>query len=470
MAGGIAPDFNWGSQLAQIFMASRDRRRADREQEQRMKLADLAFQREQDAQERASLEPEALEAYTTRGDGKMLQVVNPQLYTQLENANASRLAELATQRRQDAETQAKLTQSGREREQAKREKTARFQQYAARMLQQNPQAAPQVLGQAKVLADRGEIYAFDLPDQAPTPDVAHQVQMDADASAAAAGLKQDEVPLDEIAKQVIHGQGLHPGTPGFQAAYQKALEEEERRKIARAKAGATSVNVGDGRAGPTTPVQTAQQNAIIEAQGTLETIGDLKRLATDPKTGQVNYGQFLGLGNKAEKWTLDAIASIDPSALPPDKQERLSKFSEFRSVLDKYRSEEFKRLLGSAQTDGEIKNLINSVISGDMNSPQFGAAINNLERVTNRSMRIAQEVLSKGIALGTPEYKREFSRLEQIAKSSEKSGTTSSGAASPQQQKSATPQPPPPGAVTRTDPATGETRVWDAAKKAWVPL
>ncbi len=265
MAGAWQSNDRWGTDLAQIFLQARAQRSAEREQSQRMKMQELAMQRERDEMERTALEPEAIAAYQQRGDGQMLQVVNPKLLQELEKDRAA-------QQRLATEAQAKAAQTHAAAEQAKREKTARVQQYAARMLQQNPEAAQQVLGNVKQMADRGEIYAFELPEAAPTPDVARRVQVDAEAASAAAGLKQEEIPLDDIAKRVIYKRKLRPGMPGFPEAYAAEEREIQRQELAARKAGATSVNVGTGQSGIESGTKAQFEKDIVTSNDLLKRI------------------------------------------------------------------------------------------------------------------------------------------------------------------------------------------------------
>jgi hypothetical protein len=208
--------------------------------------------------------------------------------------------------------------------------------------------------------------------------------------------------VSELSQKVTEAFGFPQGTPEHQREMQKLMAKQ---------GGGTTINLNNGFAGPSKKTQADQEDALLAGQETLDVIDELRGLATN-EAGQVDFSQFHGKVPRAKKWLLSELDDWDPGLVPEDSRPWLDKASAYRSVLDKYRSEEFKRLLGSAQTDTEIKNLINSVLSADMGSRQFSAATDKLEERTNRAMAVARKVLSKGIQVGTPEYRKAFREEE----------------------------------------------------------
>ena len=318
-------------------------------------------------------------------------------------------------------------QKAKQEEAEKRDKlTGVLQGQFAAKLQQSPDLAPSIQQHVDKLVKAGKINPIQLPGfgeqpvapglQGPPgmgidPQQMQQFVTEAQAGAAMRGEKPDELPHDEASRRVLN-RGIARGTPEYVPAYNAALAELEAEGRGRAKASAANFNVNTGRADVTKKTQGDQEDQLLAGRETLDMLDELKGLAVNPKTGKSDFSQFQGKLPRAGRWVLAELDDIDPSLVPEDSRPWFNRAQAYRATLDKYRSEEFKRLLGSAQTDTEIKNLVNAVISADMSSTQFEQAIDTLERRTKRVMATAEEVLSKGLRVGTPEYRKAFRDVE----------------------------------------------------------
>lgn len=186
---------------------------------------------------------------------------------------------------------------------------------------------------------------------------------------------------------------------------QAKIAEEERRSKLRVKerrAGRTVVQVG--RDEPTTSRRGQEQTRLSDARQTMEFIDDIKALG-DP-------GQFLGFMRRAEYWISDVrrqAKDVPPLSallgdLSPAERAQYEKASEFRGIVKRYRALELKRLIGSAQTATEIKNLAGSLLDVNMSDLEFQVALERLERETRRVEAAASEAISKGYKVGTKDH------------------------------------------------------------------
>lgn len=283
--------------------------------------------------------------------------------------------------------------------------------YYARLLRERPQDAERIGAAARQHGIEIENPAtLTLPGgeryTGPFDHNAAAMRLEGEAAGGLGAPKPENSPearMSAFARQLIDA-GVPQGSEQFNAAMRR-YNEAQLVRMEREPKGMT-INVG-GEAAP--KVKADQQQALIDVMQTSAMLDDLEELAIDPQTGQVNFGQYLGI-NRAKQWTLAQLDKI--GAVPDSERPQFERAQQFRAVLDKYRSEEYKRLLGSAQSEAEIKNLVNSVISADMGSTQFSQAFAALRRATARNERIAQRVLREGFDLGTAEYRRRFAELE----------------------------------------------------------
>lgn len=402
-----------GSRIVNAFNQGRARRQqADmlKLQEQRAKI-DLEREKQQLEQgrydaERQQLLPEARASY---------QQGRPQMLQQLAPEEAQGLAE----------QQAKAADAAAQR-------SAQVKRYVAQGLQAGklkPEQAQQILQKYGGEPDLGPFG--NAPSVDPT-------QLEAAATArlgAQAGPKQLQ-PTGDLAT-FLQVSGMRVGDPGLKEAY-------NRWRIQGKKAGATQVSIGDA----SRKTRADQEAELITAMETSGSLDELQRMATPQGANAPDWGQFLGGRQQAGAWLINKADKWIPSAVSSENREQASRINDFRAVLDKYRAEEYKRLLGSAQSEAEIKNLVNAIISGDMSPAQFDSAFQALRKATARSERIAREVLGKGFDLGSPGYRREFSRQERAERAGEQRGGASDGSVG----------------ARRT--VNGETRVWDGSQ--WV--
>ena len=183
------------------------------------------------------------------------------------------------------------------------------------------------------------------------------------------------------------------------AQQQSAFRTRERR------AGRSQVNVSTGTSELGAAQTGREQERLVDARQVMRFIGDIKALG-DP-------AQFLGYMRRAEFWMKDKQRKAKDVPLLGDILGNLStaermqyeKASEFRSIVKKYKSLEYKKLIGSAQTATEVKNLADSIISVDMSDTVFRRNLELLERETKRIAQAAEDALAHGYKLNTKEFR-----------------------------------------------------------------
>lgn len=175
---------------------------------------------------------------------------------------------------------------------------------------------------------------------------------------------------------------------------------------AKAEAGAprmTMVNGEPTAVGATTATLNAIQKSWIEDDQRLSMLEDIEALGP--------ADEFLGLWNNVAFWGLekaDQVGSLQH--LSPGLQAKFDKISEARAIINKYRSEEFHKLIGSAQTPTEIEGLIDSILNTKMSPRQFTIAMKNLRKVTTRHIMAAEEAMTEGLRLNKHLTPQEFQR------------------------------------------------------------
>jgi hypothetical protein len=180
----------------------------------------------------------------------------------------------------------------------------------------------------------------------------------------------------------------------------------------KSKAPSTTLNVGGTGAEASKQTRHSQETALLKANDLGAMLDQLDEIATD-QSGNVNFGQFLGVVPKGKAATLNFMASLDESLVPEDQRPWLQRANDFRATIGEYRSQEMHDLLGSAQSAREIANTVDFLLSADMNGPKFRAGYAQLRRKVNRARNVASMVLAENIPVGTPEYRKRFAELEQ---------------------------------------------------------
>lgn len=178
------------------------------------------------------------------------------------------------------------------------------------------------------------------------------------------------------------------------------------------KPAGTVVNVGGTGTEASKQTRHTQETALLKANDLGAMLDQLDEIAADP-SGNVNFGQFLGVVPKGKAATLNFIAGLDESLVPEDQRPWLQRANDFRATLGEYRSQEMHDLLGSAQSAREIANTVDFLLSADMNGPKFRSGYAQLRRKVSRARNVASMVLAENIPVGTPEYRKRFTEIEQ---------------------------------------------------------
>jgi hypothetical protein len=193
---------------------------------------------------------------------------------------------------------------------------------------------------------------------------------------------------------------------------QKIDELVDSKSKARGKANTVvNVNASDLTAG----MQKQMQQDVVEASDTLRRLNIIKMAATDPVTGEADFGNYLGYGSNAKgKWLnfRDKLPSwIDWTKPSESDRQWLSKYNVVRASVMAMRAEEFHRLIGGAQTPVEIENLVDSFLNMDMSPEQFKVVFNQIMATTQDLIDARREVLKNGIKYATAEYDQAVDKL-----------------------------------------------------------
>lgn len=383
----LAEAFSGAAQMARVKMAIDDR------------------QRQLDANlKRAQAVKQYLGEGDKPGDPTALMLADPELYDRLEGRRLG-----AEKQRMEMQTQAMAQR------QDFAQQRALIAGRVGKAMQQNPQAYQAA---RRYMAESGYYSPEELPPVEFSPEQAKIFSQQLLGMGQAAGMEMPEAgkPPPEFTRAALdlgYGAGSPKGTV-FDAWSDPGIKQAISRQLA-ASATRGQVNVTavmGGHADPKNKIITEQQEKLLQGRQTLMILDELKTLATDPQ-GQQDFQQFLGYLPKAEYWTLNKLSKLSADLVPQGAVPWLTRMATFTAILDKYKAEEYHRLLGGAQTSVEIKNLVNAVLNSDMGSIQFTAAMNALERLTNISMQLATEVHRSGVPLGTSEF---ASRLDKTVK------------------------------------------------------
>jgi hypothetical protein len=300
---------------------------------------------------------------------------------------------------------------------------ANVKRWAAQAIDARPESAPQVM---EMLRRRGVEFddpamSVQLPDEPPIQALpesfdprATAASLQGDAAGILGAPRPEDIDKPKITNDMVEFMaisGLKPGDPAFGQQFDRWLTK-------MTKSRATSVNVGvdTGRQEAVQAVKSEQQKELINTMNTTSMLDELEAMATPEGAAKPNWAQFLGGGAQTKGAIVNKLDKWAPSLVGSGDRAQVERLNEFRAVLDKYRSEEYKRLLGSAQSEAEIKNLVNAIISADMSPAQFGEAFKTLRRATARAEGIAKQVLGEGFEVGSPEYRKRYSELEAGAK------------------------------------------------------
>lgn len=214
-------------------------------------------------------------------------------------------------------------------------------------------------------------------------------------------------------------QPKQPGPTGDMIEYAAAKNDPglARYLERQARAKATQVNVGHSElaGGP----KGKFQEDIASGEELLADIADLKALATPEGADRPDYSQFLGLRNKAKNFTLNAIADMSPESLDPDTLNQLGLAREFREGADQIYLKAKKNITGVSAGQAELREIRGTVLNSDLNSPEFSASIDKLERVTARNNDIKRRLLDEGIDLKSEAGRQRFSSEIQKARQAE---------------------------------------------------
>jgi hypothetical protein len=358
---------------------------------------DKAFaEQHQKAQEKALL-VKARQSMA-KGDTTLMEIYFPEEYGK----------SLANQEAQQKFNQAQIDQTNET-----ERNTANIQKFVSEQLAKDPSSAPDLQVYIDNLARNNQIRAFQIPGHTLPPDLAgpqmeptqEEIQkLGRGAAMSLAMTPQKQKDITTLQQNLIAA-GLEPGTPMFQRKLMELIENDSKKG---------TINLNTGTATATAGTRAEQEEALLEAQDQIEMLGELDRLAgADPERGiPPNFSKFLGVFPQGKKTLLAGLESINPNLVPEDHKAWLQDMSRFRSIVDEYRSGRFNKLLGSAQSAAEVRNLANAVLSADMGTTQFMETKARFEQVLKRKVAVAEQVLSEGIPLGSLGYRKRFGELE----------------------------------------------------------
>ena len=331
------------------------------------------------------------------GDPTALRDLNPEEWSKLETQRVQRTA-----MRQDAEMKARQNQL--DMVETYRRKTldqSKALLGSLSMAQQDPAKW------ASVAVEPGSLDPNDPPPKAQIAGFIDQQK------ATVASL--DDPKLSSDVAELLQAEG-YAGREAFglqdPAVQQKIGLMVRQKGAARGKAGTiVNVNASDLTMG----MQKQMQQDVVDASDTLRRLNIIKMAATDPVTGEVNFGNYLGYGSNLKgKWLnfRDKLPSwIDWTKPSEEDRKWLGKYNVVRMAVMAMRAEEFHRLIGGAQTPVEIENLIDSFLNMDMSPEQFKVVFEQIMATTQDLLDARREVLRNGIQYATAEYDQAMDKL-----------------------------------------------------------
>lgn len=384
---------SFGIDLPSIIQAAQQTRRSQLERQA------MERQASHDAQMQ-----DAVRGYNAGSKGQLAEI-DPQMYQQLEKG----AADLALRRAQTSGEQSQLQAGQQKAALDLHRNTARAMALAAKLVKANPGRWPQVRQGLMQQAQQGMISQLDLPEQL-TPELMQQVdqlsQMDL---AVLDPQKAEEQPIDEVAKRVMLGKGLRPGTPEFQRAYQSELAQARHDELAKQ---APKVTAGGLR-------QEFQTQQVYKDMQTVASAYEKVKSTSDTGAGDISL--------------IFAYMKL----LDPNSTVREGEFA-------------------TAQNAGSVPDSLVAQYNKAINGQRLAPEVRQQFRTEAGHVFGAQKQRYDAVA-------KQYGRLAEQAGIPQQDVVLDPGfaaAAAPAGGAHA------PGAPSRTDPATGETRVWDG--QAWV--
>jgi hypothetical protein len=180
----------------------------------------------------------------------------------------------------------------------------------------------------------------------------------------------------------------------------RMLKQIEQEKLATRRAGApkTTIRMPAGERGRV-------MKEAWDADATLEMIGRIE---------QYDFDKFLGYMNRAEHWwknvqdqarDVPGVAKVIGKMSPKERKD-FEEASAFYGEIDQFMATEFHKLIGSAQTVQEVKNVAGAILNKKMSPGRFRANLIRLKRLANATAIKSRELLGKGFKTGTKRYRK----------------------------------------------------------------
>lgn len=181
--------------------------------------------------------------------------------------------------------------------------------------------------------------------------------------------------------------------------------EQRRKEAAKSGADKSSITIPMGHI-------TNHMEQIDKANKDIKMVGDLRQAGDASK--------FLGYKNLwTHKWReikdkageLPLVGEFLDNMSPTERQEYRNA-AKFYSIVQGYRAQEFKALIGGAQTATEVENLVDSILNKDMSPEQFKANLERLDTISRRAREYSMMVLKNpGMVYGSEEYGRKMDEM-----------------------------------------------------------
>lgn len=404
MAGGIPyQGIDFQGILATYFNAkdAAERRNTQREemewrkQERQYELDQQKATSEAAAQERASLADMILSGGNVPKEHVSFVMQNPQGYAKWQ---------------QDQQSQEKQRF---EMEQAQAASRAEQDTAAANLQRTYANAPPEARGgiieSAKRMQGRGRLpegFNLEVPEMAPDQAAMFQQQLTGGADAVLGAEKPDPAKTTSDITEYEAISGIPRSDPRFGPGFGKWLEK-------MSKSRATQINMpGEGSS------RAKLEQSLEKGEILLGRIADIRSYG-DPS-------RFLGLKSKVANFTLSKIADVAPSLLDEGQQQAVADARQFKEDVDQVYLESKVEITGASGAEKELAEIRGTVLSTDLNTPEFNASLDRLERVTRRNMDIRRRLLERGVDLGTADGMRrldaEISRARQAEQQKKPAG------------------------------------------------
>ena len=148
-----------------------------------------------------------------------------------------------------------------------------------------------------------------------------------------------------------------------------------------------------GADAPSGKVVSGLNDMLVKAQQKVNELENIQRYGTGRGDGTYDFSEMSGIIPKIKNLLKKGKAHI--GTLKGKELEEYQKYTGFRAAVKMFRAEELKRLIGSAQTYTEMSNMVDAMLSVDMDPVTFEIAMNEMIKRAVIQKAVAAEFLKE---------------------------------------------------------------------------